>query len=177
MMRSTTTKRLALVLAATSLLGAALVGGGSANADPKQYDAPFVLVGSDTTQDVMNALAGFDNGIKYPNYLQSSPGTGNKQIVSWDATFNGSTTSCIATRTGGPSFNRPFGSGAGRAALLATITAGGTVSNTNCGTGTTSVNGQVSGARSSSLSGTSGTTLAYVPFARDALSYGAYRTA
>jgi hypothetical protein len=169
-------KRLATALATTALLGTAIGSGGQANADPKQYDAPFVLTGSDTTQDVMNALAGFDNGINYTP-LQSDLATGNKQFVSWDATLNGNTATCIATRTGGPSFNRPFGSGAGRAAVLATISAGGTVSNSSCGAGTTSVNGQVTGARSSSVSGTGGTTMAYVTFARDALTYGAYRKA
>lgn len=169
-------KGLALAIGATALVGAAVTSGGSASADPKQYDAPFVLVGSDTTQDVMNAFAGFENGINYTP-LQSDSATGQKQIVSWDATANGLTTTCITTRTGGPSFNRPNGSGAGRTALLAAFTAGATTSVSNCGTGTTSPSGQISGARSSSLSSTAGTTLAYVPFARDALSFGFYRKA
>jgi hypothetical protein len=167
-------KALAFALAATALVGAAVSAGDSASADPKQYDAPFVAVGSDTTQDLMNAFAGFENGINY-SPLQTDAATGQKQIVSWDATAGGLTTTCITSRTGGPSFNRPNGSGAGRGALLSTITSGGTTSNTNCGTGTTSASGQISFARSSSLSGTAGTTLAYVPFARDALSFGYYR--
>lgn len=167
-------KGLAFAIAATALVGAAVSSGGAASADPKQYDAPFVGVGSDTTQDIMNAFAGFENGVNYTP-IQTDTATGQKQIVSWDATQAGLTTTCITTRTGGPSFNRPNGSGAGRGALLSTITAGGTTSNTNCGTGTTSASGQLSFARSSSLSGTAGTTLAYVPFARDALSFGYYR--
>lgn len=169
-------KGLALAIGATALVGAAVTSGGSASADPKQYDAPFVLVGSDTTQDLMNAFAGFENGTAY-SPLASDAASGQKQIVSWDATANGLTTTCITTRTGGPSFNRPNGSGAGRTALLAAYTGGGTTSVSNCGTGTTSPSGQISGARSSSLSGTAGTTLAYVPFARDALSFGFYRKA
>ncbi len=169
-------KGLAFALAAIALVGAAVSAGDSASADPKQYDAPFVAVGSDTTQDLMNAFAGFENGVNYAP-LQTDAATGQKQIVSWDATAGGLTTTCITTRTGGSSFNRPNGSGAGRTALLSTITAGGTTSNTNCGTGTTSASGQISFARSSSLSGTAGTTLAYVPFARDALSFGYYRKA
>lgn len=167
-------KGLSLALAAIALVGAAVSTGDSASADPKQYDAPFVGVGSDTTQDLINAFAGFENGVNYTP-LQTDSATGQKQLVSWDATAGGLTTTCITSRTGGPSFNRPNGSGAGRTALLTTITAGGTTSNTNCGTGTTSASGQISFARSSSLSGTAGTTLAYVPFARDALSFGYYR--
>lgn len=170
-------KGLALALAAISIVGAAASAGSTASADPKQYDAPFVGVGSDTTQDLFNAFAGFENGVNYPP-LQTDAATGQKQLVSWDATAGGLTTTCITTRTGGPSFNRPNGSGAGRSALLSTITAGGTTSNTNCGTGTTSASGQLSFARSSSLStATANTNLAYVPFARDALSFGYYRKA
>ena len=172
MLKSSTKKRVALVIAASAVLGSSFTGG-SASADPKQFDAPFIGVGSDTTQDVLNAFAGFSNGINYVP-LQTSSGTGFKQISSWDATSNGLTTTCISTKTGGPSFNRPNGSGSGRTALLSAFS-GGTTSVTNCGAGTTSASGQIQFARSSSLSGTGGTTMAYVPFARDGLSYGAYR--
>jgi hypothetical protein len=168
-------KGLAVALAATALLGTAL-SGGSAKADSLQYSAPFVGVGSDTTQDILNAFQGYSNGTYYTP-VHSDVASGSKVLTSWDATDAGSTTSCIAARTGGPSFNRPNGSGSGRTALLAAITTGGTTSVSNCGTGTTSPSGQISFARSSSLSGTAGSTLAYVPFARDALSYAAYRTA
>jgi hypothetical protein len=175
MSKTFTTKRLAFAVAALAAAASPLVAtGGSVSADPKQFDGPFIGVGSDTTQDLFNAFAGFSNGINYVP-LQTSSVNGSKQIVSWDATANGLTTTCIATKTGGPSFNRPNGSGSGRAALLSSFTSGGTTSKTNCGTGTVSASGQISFARSSSLSGTGGTTMAYVPFARDALSYGAYR--
>ena len=159
MLNTKKAKSLAFAVAATALIGAAASAGGNASADPKQYDAPFVAVGSDTTQDIVNAFAGFENGVNYTP-LQTDAATGQKQLVSWNATANGLTTTCITSRTGGPSFNRPNGSGAGRTALLSTITAGGTTSNSNCGTGTTSASGQISFARSSSLSGTAGTTLA-----------------
>ena len=56
-------KRLAIGLALTSTLGAGLLTG-SANADPQQYTA-FAGVGSDTTEGVMNAMAGFSNGRFY----------------------------------------------------------------------------------------------------------------
>lgn len=176
MLKSSTKKRVALAIAASALLGSSF-SGGSASADPKQFDTPFIGVGSDTTQDLFNAFAGFSNGINYAP-LQTSAANGSKQLVSWDATNNGLTTSCIATKTGGPSFNRPNGSGAGRAALLSAFSAGGTTSNTNCGAGTVSASGQIQFARSSSLSSNTTTSLlAYVPFARDALSYATYRSA
>jgi hypothetical protein len=174
---SAKTKGLAVAAAAAALFASALPGG-SAQADPMQYGGPFVGVGSDTTQDIFNAFQGYSNGIYYPP-VHSDVASGAKVLTSWDAVdpATGSATTCVATRTGGPSFNRPNGSGAGRTALLAAITAGGTTSKTNCGAvgATTSVSGQISFARSSSVSANPGTTLAYVPFARDALSYGAYR--
>jgi hypothetical protein len=175
MMKSTSTQRLALGLALTAALASSLAGG-SAHADPKQYDQQIIGVGSDTTENVMNAMTGYENGTWYTPVHGTS---NNRTIVSWDATVGGLQNTCITTKTGGPSFNRPFGSGAGRAALQTTLN-GGAVSVTNCGTGTTSASGNLSFARSSSLSGTAAVTgspanLAYVPFALDALSYGAYR--
>jgi hypothetical protein len=174
-MRSSTTKRLAFAVAVTAALGSALIGQ-SVKADPPQYSLPFVGLGSDTTQDILNAFAGYSNGVYYEP-VHSDVASGAKVLTSFDATDNGSTTSCVATRTGGPSFNRPNGSGAGRGVLVAAVTAGGTTSISNCGVGTTSPNGQISFARSSSLGGVAGSLLAYVPFARDALSYGTVRTA
>jgi hypothetical protein len=174
-MRSSTTKRLAIAVAVTAAMGAALVGQ-SVNADQPQYTLPFVGLGSDTTQDILNAFSGYSNG-DYYTPVHSDVASGSKVLLSFDATDNGSTTSCVATRTGGPSFNRPNGSGAGRGVLVAAVTAGGTTSISNCGVGTTTPNGQISFARSSSLGGTAGALLAYVPFARDALSYGAFRSA
>jgi hypothetical protein len=178
MQTSTKAKGLAAVVAASALMGTFLSGGGVVKADPKQYDQQIIGVGSDTTEPVMNAMAGYENG----NWYTPVHGTSNNRtIVSWDATSAGLTTTCITTKTGGPSFNRPFGSGAGRLALQSTLN-GGTTSNTNCGAGTTSAAGNLSFARSSSLSGTPAVTgspanLAYVPYALDALSYGAYRAA
>ena len=63
MLHTSTTKRLALAVAITAALGASFVGG-SASADPKQLTAA-VGAGSDTTQDVMNALAGHANGFNF----------------------------------------------------------------------------------------------------------------
>jgi hypothetical protein len=190
MLTTNKAKGLAIALAATALVGAVATVGNNASADPKQYDQQIIGVGSDTTQSVMNAMAGYENGKWYTPVHGTS---NNRTIVSWDATAAGLTTTCITPKTGGPAFNRPFGSGAGRTALQSTLVVAGsstvaTTSNTNCGTGQVNVSGNLSFARSSSLSSTaakSGTTatggnlalenLAYVPFALDALSYGAYR--
>ncbi len=178
MRTSTKSKGFAALIATSAIAATCFSGGGVVKADPKQYDQQIIGVGSDTTENVMNAMAGFENGIWYTPVHGTS---NNRTIVSWDATANGLTTTCISTKTGGPSFNRPFGSGAGRAALISTLT-GGTTSNTNCGAGTTSAGGNISFARSSSASSVAPLTggaavgnLAYVPFALDAISYGAYR--
>ena len=54
--------RVAAGLAALgAIAGASIVTSSPVNADPKQYSA-LTGYGSDTTQDVMNALAGFSNG-------------------------------------------------------------------------------------------------------------------
>jgi hypothetical protein len=194
MLTTNKAKGLAIALAATALVGAVATVGNNASADPKQYDQQIIGVGSDTTQSIMNAMAGYENGHWYNEVHGTS---NNRTIVSWDATAAGLTTSCIVTKTGGPAFNRPFGSGAGRTALQSTLVVAGdittpaTTSNSNCGAGQVNVSGNLSFARSSSASTTaakSGTTgpngtggnlalenLAYVPFALDALSYGAYR--
>ena len=71
------------IAAAGLVVGTSLIGGSPAGADPKQFSA-FTGFGSDTTQDVVNALAGFNNNINYIP-VQSSIASGKKQIVSWDA--------------------------------------------------------------------------------------------
>lgn len=150
----------------------------SVDADPRAYDNPFVGVGSYVTQSFMNAMSGYENGIDYQP-LRSSVGTGARQIVSFDDAYVGSATldSCIATRMGGPSFNRPRGGVEGASALAASLTSGSTYSTSNCGVGATSISGQVSFARSASIGTQPGDLLAYVPFARTAVSYLAYRHA
>jgi hypothetical protein len=150
----------------------------SLHADPRAYDSPFVGVGSYVTQSFMNAMSGYENGIDYVP-LRSSVPTGARQILSFDDSYVGkaSLDSCIATRMGGPSFNRPRGGVEGTQALANSLGSGGTFSNSHCGVGATSVSGQVSFARSASLGTAPGDLLAYVPFARTAVSYMAYRQA
>ncbi|MFJ6563217.1 Ig-like domain repeat protein [Streptomyces sp. NPDC091412] len=152
-----------------ALVAAAVVAGGLALASPASADpAPagtfrqLVGVGSDTTQDVLNALAG-----DAPGYAGSAiKSAGGAGIASYDAVEpgTGSTTSKIQTRTGGPSFLRPNGSGKGRLALSMSLT-GDKFPDSNGA----AIKGQVDFARSSGGPSTSGSALTYIPFARDAV--------
>jgi hypothetical protein len=149
----------------------------TANADPKQYTA-FVGVGSDTTQDVLNALSGSSNGLNY-SPVQSSAATGRRQVISFDATPPpGTTGTCIITKAGGPAFERPNGSSGGRRALSRSIDGTGFGNTGACGATPANVSGQVNFARSSAgpASGDTGTALTYIPFGRDGVSFAAYRT-
>lgn len=137
-------------------LGASVFAlGAPAQADPT--GGAFRLyagVGSDTTQSVMNAIAG------------DVPGTtgSTRFIGSYDAFGSAQ----IRTKSGGPLFDRPAGSGAGVKALSDAVT--GTPYNG------VDITGQVQFARSSSGPAAAGTDLTYIPFARDAVAY-AYKGA
>lgn len=175
MLKSAHTKRLAFAVAMTATLGTTFVGG-SAQADPKQLTAA-VGVGSDTTQDVMNAMTGFTNGVNYTP-IQSTSASGYRQVISFDALPPaGVADACITPKVGGPTFARPQGSSAGRRAL-SRAQDGTKYGNAACG-GVQDVAGLVDFARSSAgpASGDVGTVLTYVPFGRDAVSFGYYRAA
>ena len=175
MSKSPTIKRTALGLAVLASMGVALAAP-SANADPKQLSAA-VGVGSDTTQDVVNALAGFTNGFNYTP-VQSSSASGSRQIISFDALPPaGVTDTCITPKVGGPTFTRPQGSSAGRRALSRAID-GTKYGSAVCG-GVQDVSGMVDFARSSAgpAGGDVGTDLTYIPFGRDGVSFAAYRAA
>ncbi|WP_446042230.1 Ig-like domain repeat protein [Streptomyces sp. SID1121] len=156
-------------LTATAV-AAAVVAGGLALASPASADPTpagtfrtLVGVGSDTTQDVLNALAGdIVNGTDYAGTAVKS---GDAGLASYDAIEPGtlSTTSKITTRKGGSAFLRPNGSGKGRTALTDSL-----VGIPFQGT-TDVIKGQVDFARSSGGPGVSGTSLTYIPFARDAV--------
>jgi hypothetical protein len=148
-----------------------LLTAGAAHADPKQLTSPLVSVGSDTIQDVENALAGYTNDADFTP-VHSSLANGRQQLTSWDAIG----TSCISTKAPGASFVRPNGSGAGRKALSRAIDGAnwGTAGDA-CG-GPKPVSGLIDYSRSSSVSSTSGTALTYIPFGRDAVSYAYYVT-
>jgi len=150
----------ALAVGASALLVATT---GSAGADPKQQ-AALVGVGSDTIQDVMNAYAGENNGINYTP-VQSSSATGQRQIISFDATDPAGVDNCITTKVKAPTIYRANGSGSGRNALSRALLGGTFGLAGQCG-GPKSVGGLIDFARSSSVGGT-GTALTYVPFGRD----------
>lgn len=173
MLHSSAKQRVALAIALTASLAAAF-SSGSVGADPKQLTAA-VGVGSDTTQDVMNAAAGYTNG-NYYTPIHSSEASGARQIISFDATPPaGVSDSCITPKVGGPTFTRPNGSTGGRRALSRAID-GTSYGSAACG-GVQDVSGLVEFARSSSgpASGDTGTALTYIPFGRDGVSFAYYR--
>ena len=168
-MLNTRKKRLAVGFALTAVLGTQL-SMGSAQADPKQLSA-LVGVGSDTTQDVSNAFAGFSDGIYYTP-IRSSTASLARQVISFDATPPaGAGDNCIITRVSAPGFQRPNGSGNGRAALSRALD-GNRWGSADCG-GLVDVNGLIDYARSSSSAGpiVVNGPLTQIPFARDAMSF------
>ncbi|GAA2659710.1 MULTISPECIES: substrate-binding domain-containing protein [Actinosynnema] len=104
-MRSTLIKAAVVAVALVSAAGAA-------QADPASGVVPsatdLVGVGSDTSQDALNLLAG--------HYNATSPAA---KVHSWNATG----TSPITPKAGAPSITRPNGSSAGISALIADGTA------------------------------------------------------
>jgi ABC-type phosphate transport system substrate-binding protein len=101
-------------VAAAAIAGGLVLAGAAAAAVPAYADpAPGVVpaagdivgVGSDTTQDLVGALA---------NAYNNAQGAGAPKAYSWDATPKGST---IVPKSGAPSITRPDGSAAGIKAL------------------------------------------------------------
>lgn len=128
-------------------------------ADP--VSSSYAMVGSDTLQDSANALT---NGTKITGVSVRIKAAGSA-IGNFDA-FGSST---IQAKSAGPFFTRPSGSGAGVTALIASIK-GATYNGVT-------ITDQVDIARSSSGPGTNASAtgkLAYVPYARDAVSYAYY---
>lgn len=178
---------IAAVVLAGSAVGLTGTLAGTAGADPAYSSASghMVGVGSDTIQDVFDAYTGANPyppsaAAKFYVPLHSGTTGNNSQVSSFDAIPAGGSTAapgCITTKIGGPTFDRPDGSGAGRNALLATLGTTGWKNPTaskSCTGVNVNVQGQIDFARSSSLSTTGGTTLTYIPFGRDALSYAFY---
>ena len=122
----------------------------------------YSIVGSDTLQDVVNALA---NG---STLTGSSVRTTvkNTTIGSFDATG----TPSVQTKSGGPRFARPNGSGDGVKALSRSID-GQPFKNSGYSTDVR-ITGQIDIARSSSAGTVDANgTLLYIPFGRDAFAY------
>ena len=187
MSTSSTTKRVGLGLIAATMAAGLTMGSGisSVKADPTQLDA-YVGMGSDTTQDVMNAMAGFNYGATY-SAINSGSATGYKHIISFDASpAQTAGDNCITPVLNGPTFTRPNGSGAGRKALYHATSGVGagwtgktfTLDNLSvlpiCAT-LVNISGAVNFARSSALQTTAGNDAVYVPFGRDAVTYISYR--
>ncbi|HAN25714.1 MAG: hypothetical protein CMH36_10290 [Microbacterium sp.] len=168
--------KLKKIAAFGAAFGVAIAGFGAAtaaHADP--VSDGYSIVGSDTLQDAVAALA---NGTTITGSSVKVSGAG-KALASWDAFTLGVTggVGSIQTKPFGPVFDRPNGSGAGRNALIASN--GGTAFMSGStqtpafgyGTGSVNVQNQIDLARSSSVSGTAGTNLTYVPFGQDAIGY------
>ncbi|MFF2129802.1 Ig-like domain repeat protein [Streptomyces olivochromogenes] len=158
------TTRLTAAMVAAAVVSGTLALASPASADPTPAGTfrQLVGVGSDTTQDVLNALAG--DIVNGKSYADTAVKAGDAGIASYDAFVPGAATSTIQTRSGGPTFLRPNGSGPGRAALSMSLTGDKFPNATGV-----SVKGQVDFARSSGGPSTSGNTLTYIPFARDAV--------
>jgi len=163
-------KGTAALAAVGTIASLGALGGGSAGADPQQIANSFYGYGSDTIQDVTNALAGYSNGVNFTPV--QADGT-DKQIVSWDAFGS----DCITPATGAPQILRPNGSGNGQRILAAANTTGGTWPldgvATACGPAL-GTSGFVDFSRSSSGPGSrqnDNGPLQWLPFGRDALSF------
>ncbi|MGD0381471.1 MAG: hypothetical protein ABSC30_15965 [Acidimicrobiales bacterium] len=178
--------RLLMVLAVASALGGGtslVVATGAAQADPPSTTG-LVAVGADVTQDLFDAytgaspppgLSGNTQATTFYTPLHSSDATDDFTIQSFDASpFGGTTTApgCITTKTGGPSFDRPNSTTNGIAALydetVGTAWVNPTPSQSCTGTAV-SVTGQIDFARAARGVKTTGTTLTFIPYARDAL--------
>lgn len=153
----------AIALCATvgvALSGVALAS--PASADPVSNS--YAVVGSDTLEDVVGALA---NGTSITGSFVRTT-TGGFTIGSFDATGS----SYITTKPGSVRFGRPNGSSDGVKALSRSIDGGPFTSATAGGPASVVVTGAIDIARSSS-GGTVNANgeLQYIPFGRDALAY------
>jgi hypothetical protein len=183
--------RLLMVLAVASALGGGttlVVATGAAQADPPSTTA-LVGVGADVTQDLFDGytgaspppgLSGNTQATTFYTPLHSSDATEDVTIQSFDASpFGGTTTNpgCITTKTGGPSFDRPNSTTNGIKALYDAATGAAwvnpTASQSCTGTGV-SVTGQIDFARAARNENTPGSTLTFIPYARDALGILSY---
>jgi ABC-type phosphate transport system substrate-binding protein len=182
--RLTRWTRTAAVFAAASAFAAsaAMVAANTASADPHNAGATKVGVGSDTIQDVMNAMAG-ERDCPQPNndttrfYGAISSAAFGGAIGSFDAVPCGSPAtqaSCIRTVAGGPVFDRPNGSSQGINALNAAIAGTGYQNPSVRCTAAAVVIGinNLHFARSSrGPNDTTTSTLSWVPFARDGVTF------
>ncbi|MGW3151886.1 Ig-like domain repeat protein [Streptomyces sp. NPDC001177] len=174
-MRLRRTSVVAIAVVVATLASPLVLTSGTAFADPGAGIAAHQLVGvgSDVTQDVLDALAGETvNGTSYAATAVTADGY---TLASYDATEpgTGSTTSQIQTRTSGPTFLRPNGANAGRLALSDSVAGGNYAVSSSANDGTVNIQDQIDFARNTSAPAVSGTALTAIPFARDAVGYAA----
>jgi hypothetical protein len=144
--------------------GLALTTAGAASlAAAEPVSNSYAIVGSDTLQDVVNALV---NGTSVTSASVRST-AGSAFAGSFDATG----AVLIQTKPYGPRFGRPNGSGDGVKALSRSIDGANYTAGTP-GSPTVQIPNQVDIARSSSgATAVADGPLRYIPFGRDALSY------
>jgi hypothetical protein len=149
----------------------------SAQADPA-WTTSYVGVGADVTQDLFAGLTGASPAPPSANTnfftpLHTDAGDGDTTISSFDANPPGGSTTapgCVTTKLNGPAFDRPNSTTNGIAALLAAVTGSGWENTSATCTGkSVNVTGQIDFARAARGVKTAGTTLTFIPYARDAL--------
>ena len=157
------TTKYTAALAAFGVAASLIAIAPAANAEPVADG--YVVVGSDTLQDVLNGLA---NGTNITGANVRSTGSGIV-LSSFDAVGG---TPNIQAKPGGPVFGRPNGSGDGVKALSRSIDGNPYDSGTPGDIGPVQIVGQVDVARSSSgATQNANGGLLYIPFGRDGLSY------
>lgn len=155
------------IVAVCATVGVAFTGfalGSPAQAEPVSND--FAIVGSDTLEDVVNALVNGSNLTSASVRVYADGAT----MGSFDATG----TPYVVTKPNGVRFGRPNGSGDGVTALRRSITGASYTSGTTGGPAAVTITGMVDIARSSSSPSSNANAaglLAYVPFGRDAIAY------
>ncbi len=133
-----------------------------ANAEPVSNS--YSIVGSDTLEDVVNALA---NGT-----LITGSNVRTTVNLSTIGSFDATGSPYITTKSAGIRFGRPNGSGDGVKALSRSIDGGQYTSGTAGSPTNVTLTGQVDIARSSSAGALNAAgELMYVPFGRDAIAY------
>jgi hypothetical protein len=172
-------KTLATAIAATAvaLMAGSLGLSGAAHADPTSQQT-YSGVGSDTTQDVMAALAG-QTVVCSPT--QTAPagtltGVGSYEALLQRTNCTNSANITLNGTNGSVTFTRPNGSGSGVEALSASLDPSGgdwTVTNSDGSTSPVDIAGTLQFSRSSSGPSSPETDgpLTWVPFARDAVGY------
>jgi hypothetical protein len=169
---------LAVASGTAGLASLTVLSGPTAQADPLSTTAE-IGVGADVTQDVYAGLSGAGapntTTTRFFTPLHATATNHSTTIESFDAFPSGGSTlnpGCITTKTGGPSFDRPNSTTAGIAALNAAISGSGYENASgSCTNALVSTTGQINFARAARGPKTTGNTLTFVPFARDAVAY------